>query len=157
MSGLQTELRRRNDLFSNALLLTRLTGLRIGETVDLAADCLRHLLGDDWALHVLASCTTNVGRLWIQRLARWWRLSFLRTPPGPEGVPAPPEFLLPRPKGRTVLANDLRAALCQAAAQADIAAHIVPHQLRHYAASRTMPRGCASDAIHGHLNCGDAA
>jgi hypothetical protein len=49
---LLTELRRRNDLLSNALLLTRLTGLRIGDTADLAADCLRHLNLDDWALHV---------------------------------------------------------------------------------------------------------
>jgi hypothetical protein len=49
---IQTELRRRNDLFSQALLLTRLTGMRIGETVDLAADCLRHLGGDQWVLHV---------------------------------------------------------------------------------------------------------
>ncbi len=49
---LQTELRRRGDLASSALLLTRLTGMRIGETADLSADCLRHLGGDDWVLHV---------------------------------------------------------------------------------------------------------
>jgi integrase len=42
---LQSELYRRNDLLSNALLLTRLTGMRIGETVDLSTDALRHLGG----------------------------------------------------------------------------------------------------------------
>ena len=42
---LQAELRRRNDLLASALLLTRLTGMRIGETADLSADCLRHLGG----------------------------------------------------------------------------------------------------------------
>ena len=41
----RAQLRRRNDLEANALLLTRLTGMRIGETADLAADCLRHLGG----------------------------------------------------------------------------------------------------------------
>jgi integrase len=32
-----------------------------------------------------------------------------------------------------------------------------PHCLRHYAASRTMPRVGVRAAIHGHLNSGDAA
>ena len=49
---LQAELRRRNDLLSSALLLTRLTGMRIGETADLDADCLHHLGGDQWVVHV---------------------------------------------------------------------------------------------------------
>src|SRR4051794_26829295 len=38
--ALKNELRRHNDPLSNALLLTRLTGMRPGETVDLALDCL---------------------------------------------------------------------------------------------------------------------
>jgi integrase len=38
---LQQELLRRDDLVSNLLLLQRHTGMRIGECVDLAADCLR--------------------------------------------------------------------------------------------------------------------
>ena len=46
---LQQELRRRDDLLSNLLLLQRHTGMRIGECVDLAADCLRPLGPDQWA------------------------------------------------------------------------------------------------------------
>lgn len=81
---LQIELRRRNDLESNALLLTRLTGMRIGETATLAVDCLRHLGEGQWVLHV------PVGKLHSER----WvpvdeearvvvaRLLFLRTLPG---------------------------------------------------------------------------
>jgi integrase len=113
--------------------------MRIGETADLAADCLRHLGKDQWALHI------PVGKLHNERwtpvhgevLCLIARLQFLRTlPPA-----ALPEFLLPRPSGRNMLCAHLRAALAGAAIQAGITAHIVPHQMRHYAASRTMPRG----------------
>jgi hypothetical protein len=40
-----------NDLLSQALLLTRFTGMRIGATVDLCADCLRHS-AEDRTLHM---------------------------------------------------------------------------------------------------------
>ena len=49
---IQRELRRRNDLLSNALLLLRHTGMRIGECVDLSLDCLRPL-GPDQFFHGL--------------------------------------------------------------------------------------------------------
>jgi site-specific recombinase XerD len=142
---LQAELRRRNDWLSSALLLTRLTGLRIGETADLSADCLRHLGGEQWVLHV------PVGKLHSER---WTpvdepvrsliaRLRFLRTlPPA-----APPEFLLPRPKGRGVLCGQLRAALSDAATQAGITAHIVPHQLRHTYATAMLRAGVSLPAL----------
>jgi integrase len=142
---LQAELLRRNDLLSNALLLTRWTGMRIGETADLAADCLRHLGGDQWALHV------PVGKLHTDR---WTpvdkqvctliaRLRFLGSlPPA-----APPEFLLPRPKGRTVLCATLRAALSAAALQAGISTHIVPHQMRHTYATSMLRAGVSLPAL----------
>src|SRR5205085_10147699 len=49
---LKAELRRRTDLLASALLLTPLTGMRIGETADLSADCLRHLGADQGAVNV---------------------------------------------------------------------------------------------------------
>jgi site-specific recombinase XerD len=49
---LQQELRRTDDLPAYALLLTRATGIRIGECIDLALDCLRQVGPDQWALHV---------------------------------------------------------------------------------------------------------
>ena len=49
---IQQELLRRNDLVSNVLLLLRHTGMRIGECVDLSADCLRPLEPNRWAIHV---------------------------------------------------------------------------------------------------------
>jgi site-specific recombinase XerD len=144
-SRLQAELRRRNDLLSSALLLTRLTGMRIGETADLAADCLRHLGKDQWALHI------PVGKLHNERwtpvhgevLCLIARLQFLRTlPPA-----ALPEFLLPRPSGRNMLCAHLRAALAGAAIQAGITAHIVPHQMRHTYATSMLRAGVSLPAL----------
>lgn len=40
------------DALSGTLLLQRLTGMRIGECVDLTTDCLRHLGDNRWSLHV---------------------------------------------------------------------------------------------------------
>src|SRR6266568_560163 len=51
-AALEAELRRRNDLLANALLLSRHTGMRIGECVDLTPDCVRHWGEDCWAVHV---------------------------------------------------------------------------------------------------------
>jgi site-specific recombinase XerD len=142
---LQAELRRRNDWPASALLLTRLTGMRIGETIDLAADCLRHLSADQWALHVPVGKLHNERWTPVDDAARTVlaRLQFLRTlPPS-----APPEFLLPRPKGRGMLAAQLRAALCDAATQAGITAHIVPHQLRHTYATTMLRAGVSLPAL----------
>ena|ERR1017187_1524147 len=140
---LQAELLGRNDLLSTALLLTRLTGMRIGETVDLAADCLRHLGGEQWALHVPVGKLHNERWTPVDEQVRTLiaRLRFLRMlPPA-----APPEFLLPRPKGRGVLGTQLRAALSDAATQAGITAHVVPHQMRHYAGFRIIPGGARAN------------
>ena len=142
---LQAELRRGTDLLSGALLLTRLTGMRIGETVDLSADCLRHLGGDDWALHV------PVGKLhndrWTPVTAEVReliaRLRFLAT----LSPAADNRFLLPYRAGRITLCQDLRKALTKAASHAGIAAHIVPHQLRHTYATTMLRAGVSLPAL----------
>ena len=59
---LQDELRRNDNLYSNALLLTRLTGIRIGECIHLPLDCLRQIGPEQWALHV------PLGKLHTERL-----------------------------------------------------------------------------------------
>jgi len=142
---LQAELRRRNDLLSSALLLTRLTGMRIGETADLAADCLRHLGGEQWVVHVPVGKLHNERWTPVDEQARSViaRLRFLRTlPPA-----APPEFLLPRPKGSHVLCVQLRAALSAAATDAGITPHIVPHQMRHTYATTMLRAGVSLPAL----------
>ena len=142
---LQTELRQRNDLLSNALLLTRLTGMRIGETIDLCVDCLRHLGGEDWTLHVPLGKLHNERWTPVDQQVRSVvaRLRFLATlPPAAAAL-----FLLPRPKGRTVLCTQLRAALSEAATQAGIQAHVVPHQLRHTYATSMLRAGVSLPAL----------
>ncbi len=142
---LQTELRRGTDLFSSALLLTRLTGMRIGETVDLAADCLRHLGGDDWALHVPVGKLHNDRWIPVNDEVRDLiaRLRFLAT----LSPAADNRFLLPYRASRVALCQDLRRALTQAASRAGIAAHIVPHQLRHTYATTMLRAGVSLPAL----------
>jgi site-specific recombinase XerD len=126
---IQQELRRRDDLFSNVLLLLRHTGMRIGECVDLSADCLRTLGPNQWAIHV------PLGKL---KTERWVPVDFmvcqlverirsLRPPTAPPTG----RLLLSRQRGRTVLVRSVRAALQNAVAAAGITARIVPHQFRH--------------------------
>jgi integrase len=125
----QRELRRRDDLLSNALLLLRHTGMRIGECVDLSVDCLRPLGPNQWAIHV------PLGKL---KTERWVpvdsmvcqlveRILALRPPTAPNTG----RLLLFRSRGRFMLIRRLRAALQDVIAAAGIAARIVPHQFRH--------------------------
>src|SRR5262249_14981697 len=65
---LQQELRRTDDLYANALLLIRTTGIRVGECVHLLLDCLRQMGSEQWALHVpSANCTRNA---WFRLMPR---------------------------------------------------------------------------------------
>jgi site-specific recombinase XerD len=151
---LRTELRQRgDDWLANVLLLARLTGMRIGEAADLSVDCLRHLGGDQWTLHVPLGKMHNDRLVPVDEEVRTLiaRLQFLRTlPPA-----APPEFLLPRPSGRAVLVTQIREALHKIAAQAGITAQVVPHQLRHTFATSMLRAGVSLPALMkllGHRN-----
>lgn len=126
---IQRELLRRNDLLSNALLLLRHTGMRIGECVDLSVDCLRPLGPNQWAIHV------PLGKL---KTERWVpvdtmvcqlveRIRSLRPPTAPKAG----RLLLFRERGRKMLVRRIRAALQDVVAAVGISARIVPHQFRH--------------------------
>jgi site-specific recombinase XerD len=153
---LQQELRRRADTMAQALLLMRLTGLRIGELVDLAPDCLRELSHQQWSLHV------PLGKLhterWVpvdeqvQRLVQ--RLSFLnRLAKGSDQPPA--VFLLDRPHGRQQLLEQLRSTFHQTVYAAGIRSRVVPHQLRHTYATEMLRIGMSFPAVMkllGHVS-----
>jgi integrase len=142
---IQQELRRRDDLLSNALLLLRHTGMRIGECVDLSFDCLRPLGPDQWAIHV------PLGKL---KTERWVpvdsmvcqlveRIRFLRPPTAPKTG----RLLLPRPRGRYMLTRRLRAALRDVVAAVGIPVRIVPHQFRHTYGTEMLRAGVSFAAV----------
>ncbi len=142
---IQQELLRRNDVASNALLLIRHTGIRIGECVDLSFDCLRLLAPGQWALHV------PLGKLNTERLVPIddsvcqlvHRLRFFRFL---SAVP-PDGLLLARRRNRSALLRELRTALTQVRTALGIARLIVPHMFRHTFATEMMRSGVSFPAL----------
>jgi integrase len=133
---IQQELLRRNDVTSNALLLIRYTGIRIGECVDLSFDCLRSLAPGQWALHVpLGKLNTErvvpIDDSVCQLVHRLRFFRFLSAVP-PDGL------LLARRRNRSALLRELRTALTQVRTALSIARPLVPHMFRHYLPSRIM-------------------
>jgi len=135
---IQQELTRRDDRDSNALLLLRHTGMRIGESLDLPPDCLRRIGQDQWGLHV------PLGKLKTERMVPVDscvsgivdRLRALR------GRDAQADrYLLARPRGREALGATIRRSLHEAARAAGIRTRIVPHQFRHTYATEMVRAG----------------
>jgi len=104
---LQQQLRRRNDLLSNALLLTRATGLRIGECIGLAVNCLRLVGPDQWAVQV------PLGKLRTERLVpvdedvrqMVNRILVLRAQAPASQLARSAQFLLPRSRPYSLYEN----------------------------------------------------
>ena len=69
---LDRRLRSGNDLLSNALLLIRSTGIRVGECVNLSDDCLRSpwVKTSGHSTSLWGSCTPNGGSRWTKTLAK---------------------------------------------------------------------------------------
>jgi site-specific recombinase XerD len=146
---LQQELRRTDDLPANALLLTRANGIRIGECIDLALDCLRPLGSNQWALHVpigkvyterLVPADADVQR-WVARILDLRALAPLTHLANSEGL------LLPRSAGRSSLAKPLRQTLADAAKRAGCSCHVTPHRLRHSFATEMLRLGVSLPAL----------
>ena len=159
---LQQELRRIDNLTANALLLTRATGMRIGECSDLPLDCLQQVGLDQWALHVplgklhterLVPADAEVRRIVARILTL--RASALpatlppretllrRRGPPPEPLPAPllpsEALLLPRCGRRRPWFCPMRSTLAKAAQRAGCSGRVVPHRLRHSVCHRDAP------------------
>ena len=146
---LRDELRRTDDLPANALLLTRATGIRIGECIDLALDCLRQAGSDQWALHV------PLGKLHTERLVPvdedgrriMDRILALRALAPPARLAKSEGFLLPRYGGHYALYQTLLLALAGAAKRAGCSCAVTPHQLRHTFASEMLRLGVSLPAL----------
>lgn len=140
---IQLQLRRTDNLSANALLLTRATGIRIGECIDLALDCLRHVGPQQWALHV------PLGKLHTERLVPvdedgqriMARLLALRALAPPARLAKSDGFLLPRFGGHYALYQTLLLTLRDAAKQAGCSVAVTPHHLRHTFASEMIRLG----------------
>ena len=140
---LQGELHRTDTLWAHALRLLRLTGIRIGECLDLSLDCLRPLGPDDWALHV------PLGKLHTERMIpadppireTVERIRALRSLDPSAWAPDSTAFLLPRRGTRATLYNDLRVTLAKTAQLARCSAPVSPHPLRHTFASEMVRLG----------------
>jgi len=143
---LQNQLRTNDDLFSNALLLLRGTGMRIGELLNLPTDSLRHLGDRDWALHV------PLGKLHTDR----WvpvdddvrrvhaRLVALRQH---SGGAAHSNLLLPLPAKPGTRYIALLRAVRTAARKAGCSVRVKPHQLRHTYATSMLRAGVSLPAL----------
>jgi site-specific recombinase XerD len=146
---LQQQLRRTDDLFSNALLLTRATGIRIGECIHLSLNSLRPLGQDQWALHV------PLGKLYTERLVPVdeqvrqivARLLTLRAEAPASHLAKSTGLLLPRSAGPKTLYGDLNLALRRAAQQAGCSHHVTCHQLRHSYATEMIRLGISLPAL----------
>jgi site-specific recombinase XerD len=146
---LQQELRRTGDLPAQALLLLRATGIRIGECMDLAIDCMRQLGPDQWALHV------PLGKLQTERLVPvdqevhriMEQIRILRTQSSPKALTRSEGLLLPRSTSREVFRATLGEALAGAAQRAGCSRRITPHQLRHTWASEMLRLGVSLPAL----------
>jgi site-specific recombinase XerD len=146
---LQQELDRTDDLSANALLLTRATGIRIGECIHLALDCLRSLGQDQWALHV------PLGKLHTERMVpadekvRQFvsRILALRAQAPASHLVKSTGFLLPRAAGPKTLYRDLNLALHRAAERAGCSGPVRCHKLRHTYATEMIRLGISLPAL----------
>jgi site-specific recombinase XerD len=154
---LQQELSRTNDLLSNALLLTRATGIRIGECIHLALDCLRSLGPNQWGLLV------PLGKLQTERLVpvdeqvrqMVTRILTLRALAPASHLAHSASFLLPRSRGTDAVYRNLRQALHRVAGRAGCSHPITCHQLRHTFATEMIRLGISLPALMqllGHKN-----
>jgi site-specific recombinase XerD len=142
---LKDELRKTDDLLSNALLLIRATGMRVGECVGLRNDCLRHLGGDHWALHVPLGKLHNERLVPMDKEARGIldRIISLSGGSGSGNAVCP---LVLTPKGETVSTQQIREAL-KSASQRVHCQPVVPHQLRHTYATMMVRAGISLPAL----------
>ncbi len=148
-SRLQQELRRTDDLSSNALMLTRLTGIRIGECIHLSLDSLRSLGHDQWALHV------PIGKLYTERLVPVdedlrhivTSILTLRAQAPASHLAKSAGLLLPRSASPKTLYAHLNFALHRAAERAGCSHPVTCHQLRHTYATEMIRLGISLPAL----------
>ena len=138
---LQQHLRTQDDLPADALLLLRHTGMRIGELLNLPTDALRHLGGEQWALHVPLGKMHTERWLPVDEQVRQLFARVLRLRQK-HALATRSNFLFPHRRHNTAYLI-LRKALTKAAQQAGCSQRAKPHQLRHTFASEMLRAGAS--------------
>jgi len=146
---LQAQLSRQGGLRSQALLLMRATGIRIGECLQLTVDSLRKVAPDQWALRV------PLGKLHSERWipvdddtrAIFNRILSLRVLATPPKGPGPSARLLLQKNGRPPSYWAVRNELINAARHAACSVQPTPHQLRHSFATEMLRAGASLPVV----------
>jgi site-specific recombinase XerD len=134
---IQNELRRRDDLTSNLLLLQRHTGMRLGECIDLSLDCLRCLGSGQSAILV------PLGKLQTERLVPvdTFVCDLVNRIRALRHAGATDNFLIGWPRARETMIRQFRSYLHAVTTAAAINTRIVPHQFRHTYATEMLMAG----------------
>ncbi|HEV8483634.1 MAG TPA: tyrosine-type recombinase/integrase [Blastocatellia bacterium] len=143
------QLRKRGTVESTALLLMRATGMRIGECLNLAVDCLHDLGNNQWAIRV------PLGKLHTERLvpldeqARQLVETLLALRKrAPATIQASSPFLLLHKNGCRPCWRTMNNALRKATRRAHCSvSHVTPHQLRHTYATEILRGGASLPAV----------
>ncbi len=142
---LQQEFIKRNDLASNAFLLIRYTGMRIGECADLSFDCLSSTGPGQWAVLVPAGKVEKERMVPVDSLAvtvvqrlRFYRFLDARAQDG---------RLLARSSTKDALLKHLRLYLHQVCLSLGLSTRIVPHQMRHSFATEMLRAGVSFPVV----------
>jgi len=142
---LQKEFIQRNDLESNAFLLIRYTGMRIGECADLSFDCLHSTTPGQWAILVPLGKLEKERMVPVDSLAVTvvQRLRFFRSlDPSPQDG-----RLLARRSTKNALVKHLRRYLHRVCLSLGLSTRIVPHQFRHTYATEMLRAGVSFAAV----------
>ncbi|MDR3555903.1 MAG: tyrosine-type recombinase/integrase [Syntrophobacteraceae bacterium] len=141
------ELHKTDDLLSNAILLIRATGMRVGECLGLKVDSLRNMGTNQWALHV------PLGKLHNERLVpmdeeacRIFERILCLSQPARANSADSGSFLLLRPNGKPFYYSLMRKYLIKSSKRAQCPP-VRLHQLRHTYATMMLRAGISLPAL----------
>jgi site-specific recombinase XerD len=146
---LDQQLRKNDDLCSNAMLLLRATGMRIGEGLNLTTDALRDFGQNQWAIKIPLGKLHNERWVPVDEDActifrRILSLRSLVTSARPE---ASSRILLLQKNGRPMTYYVMRERLIAAVRQAGCSTHATLHRLRHSYATTMLRAGASLPAV----------
>jgi site-specific recombinase XerD len=141
---LQRQLSKRGTLHSNALLLMRATGMRVGECLNLTVDSLRELGRRQWVIRV------PLGKLHTERwvpvdddtCSTFRTILSLR-----HSLTSAPPWLLLQKTGRPPCYERMRHELITAAVEAGCSCRLTTHQLRHSYATSMLRAGASLPVV----------